>query len=133
MKPSILCLEVIQVAGSSRKTSAATSVSDSSDDEKTPEKQTRVDRAMVKVDNFEGTEKIQGELQRRQHEFQAAQAEKHREWVERRDYERNIYDQRLQRQAEEHQSRMARNSRDHLQQLAQVNMKLMYQLFNSGK
>ena len=64
--------------------------------------------AKVKVDNFvEGTEKIQVELQRRQHEFQAAQAEKHREWVERRDYERNEFDQKLQQQAEEHQSNMA--------------------------
>lgn len=110
-------------------------VSDSSgdDDERRPKKLSRADRASQKSSAFlEGISAIQSGQQCRQHMFEDKQAEKHREWMDKRDQERNAFDVKLQEQMEGHQQTMARDGRDHIQQLGQSNMRFMYDLFHSG-
>ena len=110
---------------------------DGSDDEidGRPKKQTRTGLNKMKLDEefLAGTERAELELQCRQHEFEVAQAEKHRECVESRDKDRNSFDLKLQQDMEAHQTTAAANYRAHLKQLAQDNMKFMFHLFNFRK
>ena len=93
-------------------------------------KQARTQRSAANVENFlEGLGSLVHKLQQSQQKFELEQANKHREWLERRDQEKAEFQQKLQQDSDRHHQSMIESMQQHQQILQQQNMSFMAVLF----